>query len=146
MSQYFDMDGETLWNPSNKAARMFQHHVAFFEAELGLSSGIGPMENDECRMDPAVFETFVKALLALRRRTSHAVLLALSEGFTATVLVLAERAGIRVDWTQLGADLEGPLEDVHVCAVTGMSAPVEGGAWGAGLRDKAQELGRRMPR
>ncbi|MEV2204869.1 DUF6086 family protein, partial [Streptomyces sp. NPDC047970] len=28
------------------------------------------------------------------RRTGHAVVLALSEGFTATVLVLAERAGI----------------------------------------------------
>lgn len=123
MSQYFDMGDETLWNPSNGAARMFQRQVASFEAELELSSGIGPMENDECQIDPITFEAFVDALLAQHRRTSHASVPALCEGFTATVLVLAERAGIRVDWAEL-----------------------ESGSRGSGLREKARELGRGMPR
>ncbi|MCF3128829.1 DUF6086 family protein [Streptomyces olivochromogenes] len=146
MSQYLDMGDETLWNPSNGAARLFQRQVAVFEAELELASGIGPMENDECQIDPVAFETFVNALLAQHRRTSHTIILALSEGFTATVLALAERAGIRVDWAQLGATPTGPLQDVQVSAVTGMSAPTAGDSWGSGLRAKARELEQRMPR
>ncbi|MFG3114244.1 DUF6086 family protein [Streptomyces sp. NPDC048197] len=146
MSQYFDLGEETLWNPSNGASRMFQRQVEAFEAELGLSSGIGPMENDACEIDPATFETFVNALLRQHRRASHAIVLALCEGFTATVLVLAERAGIGVDWAQLGSGPEGAREDVQASAVTGMSLPAEGRAWGAGLREKARELGQHMPR
>ncbi|MFI1470591.1 DUF6086 family protein [Streptomyces wuyuanensis] len=146
MSQYFDLGDDTLWNPSHGASRMFRRQVAVFEAELELPSGIGPMENDECRISPDAFETFVNALLARHRTTSHAIWLALSESFTAIVLVLAERAAIEVDWARLGAAPEAALEDVQVSAVTGMSAPADGAAWAAGLREKARELGRRMPR
>ncbi|BDM69714.1 hypothetical protein HEK616_32010 [Streptomyces nigrescens] len=146
MSQYFDLGDTTLWNPSNGPSRMFQRHIAVFEAELQLPSGIGPMENDECKIDPATFETFVNALLAQQRKTSHAILLALSEGFTATVLVLAERAGISVDWAQLGSAPQDALKDGQASVVTAMSAPAEGRAWGAGLREKARELGQHMPR
>lgn len=60
------------------------------------------------------------ALPTRHRRTGHAIMLALSEGFVATVLVLAERAG--------------------------MSAPPDGGTWAAQLREKSRELGRFMPR
>ncbi|MFI9291644.1 hypothetical protein H4W23_39185 [Streptomyces gardneri] len=146
MSQYFDLGDETLWNPSNGASRMFQRQVAVFEAELELPSGIAPMENDECQISPDTFEIFVNALLVKHRGSGHAIWLALSEGFIAIVLVLAERAGIKVDWERHGAALEGPLEDVQVSAVTGMSASAEGGAWAAGLREEARKLGGRMPR
>ncbi|MEV7616739.1 DUF6086 family protein [Streptomyces sp. NPDC089799] len=146
MSQYFDIGDETLWNPSNGASRLFRRHVALFEAELELPSGIGPMDWDECQIDPVVFRDFVHALLGWHRRTGHAVVLALSEGFAATVLVLAERAGIAVDWARLGAAPEGPLRDVQVSTGTGTSAPADGGAWETGLRGRARELERRMPR
>ncbi|MFG2483306.1 MULTISPECIES: DUF6086 family protein [Streptomyces] len=145
MSQYFDMGDVTLWNPSNGASRMFRRQVAVFEAELGLGSGIGPMENDECQVDPIAFAAFVDALLVQHRRTSHAIVLALSEGFTATVVVLAERAGIRMDWERLGATPEGPREDVQVSAA-GMAAPAPGRSWSTGLRERAAQLERRMPR
>lgn len=146
MSQYFHLGNETLWNPSNGASRLFQRQVAVFEAELELPSGIGPMENDECQIDPDAFGSFVNALVAKHRRASHAIWLALSEGFTATALVLAERAGIEVDWVRHGASPEAPFEDVQVSAATGMSAPAQGEAWAADLRAKAQELDRRMAR
>ncbi|MFF4371307.1 DUF6086 family protein [Streptomyces sp. NPDC001594] len=123
MSQYFDIGDETLWNPSNGASRMFQRQVAVFEAELELPSGIGPMENDECQISPDAFAVFVDALLARHRGSGHAIWLALSEGFIATVLVLAKRAAITVDWTGHGTS-----------------------ARAAGLREMAQELGRHMPR
>ncbi|MER5204758.1 DUF6086 family protein [Streptomyces sp. NPDC002825] len=146
MSQYFDLGDETLWNPSNGTSRLFQRQVAVFEAELDLPSGIGPMENDECQISLDSFETFVNALLAKHRTTGHTIWLALSDGFTATVLVLAERAGIKVDWARHGAAPETPFEDVQVSARTGMSVPADGEAWTAGLRARARELARRMPR
>jgi hypothetical protein len=73
-------------------------------------------------------------------------MLALSEGFTATTLALAERAGIKVDWARLGATPEGELSDVQVSAPTGLSAPPEGETWASRLRERAGELGRHMPR
>ncbi|WP_256090603.1 DUF6086 family protein, partial [Actinacidiphila rubida] len=97
MSQYYDVGDRTLWNPSNGASRLFRHQVAVFEAELGLPSGIGPMGADECAIDVAAFSLFVNALVARHRRISHQVIVALSDGFVATVLVLAERAGLAVD-------------------------------------------------
>ncbi|MCD2462146.1 DUF6086 family protein [Streptomyces sp. NPDC056534] len=144
MSQYFIMGDETLWNPSNGASRMFQRQVAVFEAELELPSGIGPMENDEAQVSPEAFEAFVDALLVRHRRTSHAIVLALSDGFAAIVLVLAERAAIKVDWARHGAAPEGPLTDVQV-STTGMSVPAEGADWATGLRVRARELERLMP-
>lgn len=146
MSQYYDVGDETLWNPSNGASRMFQSQVAVFEAELGQPSGIGPMANDECQIAPDTFETFVNALLARHRRTTHAVWLALAEGFVATVLVLAERAAVTVDWPGLGGAPRGPFEDVQVSSLTGMATPADGAAWAAGLRARTRELDRRMAR
>ncbi|MFE7779466.1 DUF6086 family protein [Streptomyces nigrescens] len=69
---------------------------------MGLPSGIGPMKADECQIAPVPFKAFVDALLAWHRRTSHTVMAALAEGFVATVLVLAERAGIEVNWQPAG--------------------------------------------
>ena len=100
MSQDYDMDDETLWNPSNGASRLFLGQLAVFEAELRLPSGISPMENDECEIDPVRFALFVNSLLAQHRRTQHTVIRVLSEGFVATMLVLAGRAGVEVRWDE----------------------------------------------
>ncbi len=71
MSQYYDVGDETLWNPSNGSSRLFLEQLAIFEAEIGLPSGIGPMEADECQVDPAALDVFVNALLAWHRETRH---------------------------------------------------------------------------
>ncbi|MFG2307933.1 DUF6086 family protein [Streptomyces sp. NPDC048566] len=129
MSQYYEMAEQTLWNPSNGASRLFLRQVALYEAELDLVSGIGPMEADECQIDPADFKAFVDALLVRHREINHAVVIALSEGFVATVLVLAERAGIAVDWNS-----------------TSNQPPSDHDAWSANLRGKSHELDRFMTR
>jgi hypothetical protein len=41
---------------------LFLRQVALFEEELALPSGIGPMEQDEAQIDPAVLEAFVEAM------------------------------------------------------------------------------------
>ncbi|MEV0116875.1 DUF6086 family protein [Streptomyces sp. NPDC050844] len=140
MSQCYGIGDETLWNPSNGASRLFMSQVSVYQAELGLSSGIGPMQADECQIDPLVFKAFVDALLAWHRRASHAVMAALSEGFVATVLVLAERAGIDVKWQPAGFAEVGGLKDVQVPAAPDSSE----GAWAAALQQKSRELGRFM--
>ncbi|MEV8585685.1 DUF6086 family protein [Streptomyces sp. NPDC051180] len=146
MSQYFHIGNETLWNPSNGASRMFRHHVALFESELALPSGIAPMENDECQIDPVVFGTFVHALLAHHRRTTHGILLALSEGFAATTLALATRAGIPIDWSRLRSHPTGPFTDVQVSVTTGMSTPADDDSWAEALRERARHLSHHMAR
>ncbi|MGA4837982.1 DUF6086 family protein [Streptomyces sp. G45] len=140
MSQYFDLGDETLWNPSSGAARLFLRQVRVFEAELGLPSGFGPMEEDECRIDADAFAAFVDALLARHHRTHHAVVLALSEGFVATVLALAERAGVEVDWAAHGGTRPETAQDAQAPAAS------EDEAWAARLQERARELDRSMAR
>ncbi|MFD3613589.1 DUF6086 family protein [Streptomyces atroolivaceus] len=72
--------------------------VTVYQAEVGLLSGISPMEADECQVDPIAFAAFVDALLAWHSKTRHAVMATMSEGFVATVLALAEKANIEVNW------------------------------------------------
>ncbi|MFI7097388.1 DUF6086 family protein [Streptomyces lydicus] len=141
MSQYYDMGDQTLWNPSNGASRLFLSQVNVYQAEVGLPSGIGPVKADECQIDPTLFTAFVHALLAWHRRTSHAVMAALSEGFIATVLVLAERAAIEVNWQPADRTEGRERKDVQVPTGPGPSE----GAWAAALQQKSRELGRFMP-
>ena len=145
MSQYYELRGETLWNPSQGASRLFLRHVALFEAELELPSGIGPMEWDESELDPEAFEAFVDALLTWHRRTSHSVMRALADGFVVTVVALARRAGTPVDWERIGGPRAGPYSDVQVSR-NGAVAPPDGTAWAEELRARAREMERRMPR
>lgn len=137
MSQYFDIGDETLWNPSTGAARLFLRHVRLYEEELGVPSGFGPMENDECQVDPAAFAAVLDALLESHDHTGHAIVDALSEGFLATVLVLADRAGIAAR-PPAPADAGTGLRDVQVPLLD-----TEDRA--ARLRERADLLRRRMP-
>ncbi|MFI6034251.1 DUF6086 family protein [Streptomyces sp. NPDC051315] len=138
MSQYYEVDGETLWNPSQGASRLFLAHVRVHEEWLGVPSGLGPMEWDECQIDVAVFTTFVNALLERHSRTRHAVVNALSDGFVATVLALAARAGIDVRPPRPPAGLEG-FTDVQVPSAAESDRS-------ARLLAQAEELQRAMPR
>ncbi|GLW71474.1 hypothetical protein Kpho02_37730 [Kitasatospora phosalacinea] len=140
MSQYYDLGDETLWNPSNGASRLFLHQVAVFEAELGLPSGIGPMEMDESQVDPAALGVFANALLDRYQQSLHAVVRALTEGFLLTVLALAERAGVGIRWEPSAPAPGAGLRDVQV--PVGASAP-DGVAE---LRRKVRELSRFMAR
>ncbi|MFJ5272659.1 DUF6086 family protein [Streptomyces sp. NPDC088358] len=142
MSQYYALGGQTLWNPSNGASRLFLRQVALFETELGLPSGIGPMESDECQIAPVAFKAFADALLARHRRTTHAVMIALSEGFVSTVLVLARRADIELAWNATGSAAGDQLTDLQVPAPP---APDQE-TWAADLRQRSLELGRFMAR
>ncbi|MFL9655075.1 DUF6086 family protein [Streptomyces sp. PB17] len=120
MSMYFGIDGETLWNPSNGAGRLFLRQLDVFEAEVDLPSGIGQGtywgDPDTLEVDPAAYADFVHALVARHCRTGHSVILALSEGFVATAVALARRAGIDVEMPgpSSGDPCGGVKRDVQV--------------------------------
>ncbi|MEU4180582.1 DUF6086 family protein [Streptomyces sp. NPDC026589] len=134
VSQYYKMGHRTLWNPSSGASRLFTRQVALYQAELGLTSGIGPMEADECQIDPTVFAAFANALLAWHAETRHAVMATLSAGFVATVLALAEKANIDVDWRAAESAESDYLK------IAGPHAK----EWTAALRQQVRELTRRL--
>ncbi|WP_328491603.1 DUF6086 family protein [Streptomyces sp. NBC_00414] len=135
MSQYYDLGDQTLWNPSNGASRLFMSQVMVCQAAVGLPSGIGPMESDECQIDPIAFAVFVDALLAWHGRTRHAIMATLSEGFVATVLALAEKANIEVNWQA------AERAESH-CLKTASDPHAK--EWAAALQQKSRELVRHM--
>lgn len=142
MSQFYESGDVTLWSPSNGASKLFLRQVALFEEELGLSSGIGPMESGEAQVGSEVFEVFFGALLAWRGRSGHAVTAALSDGFIATLLVLAERAGVVAQWPGRVVGVEG-LRDVQA---TVPAAAADPGGWEHRVRNQARLLAGFMAR
>ncbi|MFE0683834.1 DUF6086 family protein [Streptomyces sp. NPDC058961] len=142
MSQYFSLGDVTLWNPSNGVSTVFLGQTAVFAEVLGLSSGIGPMEEDEAEVAPDSLAAFVRALLAWRAGSNHAVLEALSDGFIATMVVLAERAGVEVCWPGQPDPAQAGLHDVQV-------APARAGSgvdWAVRVREQARQLDLAMVR
>nr|WP_276145469.1 DUF6086 family protein [Streptomyces sp. YIM 130001] len=114
---------------------MFASQVTFYQAELVLSSGIGPMGADECQIDPIALAVFVDALLARHGESRHAVMATLPEGFVATMLTLAETAGVEVNWPGAERAESGTLET---------TSDPHAGEWTAALRQKSRELARHM--
>ncbi|MEV6195645.1 DUF6086 family protein [Streptomyces sp. NPDC051920] len=146
MSMYFELDDETLWNPSNGAGRLFMRQLEVFEAEVGLPSRIGQGrywgDPDTLEVDPVLYARFVNGLVAQHRRTGHQVVLALSEGFVATAVALAWRAGIEVVTPEPDAGDERGRFDVQIPA-SPRSTPT---AVMDALQDRARELDRWMAR
>ncbi|MFJ8764747.1 DUF6086 family protein [Streptomyces clavifer] len=143
MSQYYKMGDRTLWNPSNGASQLFLRHVAVYEAELDLPSGIGPEQADEYRVDPDAYAAFVHALLRWHHRTRHRVMRRLSDGFVATALALAELAGSEVDWDSADFAPRG-------CACRNGHGHADGHSpaaqedWATALRRESREMVRSM--
>ncbi|WP_372411745.1 DUF6086 family protein [Streptomyces luteireticuli] len=95
-------------------------------------------------VDPAVYAEFVRGLVDWHCRTGHSVILALSEGFVATAVALARRAGIEVEMPEPGSGhvRGGVRRDVQVpgSPLTASAAVV------AALDARAREMDRWMAR
>ncbi|MGX1883696.1 DUF6086 family protein [Streptomyces sp. NPDC055287] len=122
MSQYFEADGRTLWNPATRVARLFVAAAGTFVPYLDRRPhGIGPETADEYEIDLPVYGAFVNALVDRRLRTSHPVSGALLDGFLPTAIVLARHGGIRL---------------------TGLEAPPADRPWGAYAAGRLEEAAR----
>ncbi|MET7807041.1 DUF6086 family protein [Micromonospora chersina] len=106
MSQYFQAGDLVLWNPSNRVAELFVRTGNALAELVDRPTGIGPMQADEYDIDLDAFADFVDALVAQYLSSSHTILRSLLEGFTATALVLVDRAGRSVPSLQATATLD----------------------------------------
>lgn len=93
VSQYFQVGDLVLWNPANRVAEVFVSTGEAIAPTVGLPTGIAAVVADEYEIDLDVFTAFVGALVHRYLSSSHAILRSLLEGFTATALVMVERAG-----------------------------------------------------
>ena len=112
MSQYYEVDREPVWNPGTLSSEMFLANVRVYEGLLEVPSGFGPMRNDECQIDPLVFEGFVNAMLEWWDRTGSVVIDVLVQGFIATLVTLAEKVGVEARWPER-SEVEGRAEGVR---------------------------------
>jgi hypothetical protein len=107
VSQYFQAGDVVLWNPANRVAELFVRTSEAIAPTVGLPTGIAPVVADEYEIDLDTFTLFVDALVHRYLSSSHTILRSLLEGFTATALIMVERAGRSVpalaDTTTLGA-------------------------------------------
>jgi hypothetical protein len=106
MSQYFRAGDLVLWNPSNRVAELFVRTSEAVAELVDMPTGIGPMRADDYEIDLDVFVRFVDALVAQYLSSNHAILRSLLEGFIATALVMADRAGRHVPSLQAPATLD----------------------------------------
>lgn len=104
MSQYFKVGDQVLWNPSNGVAGLFMRSAEALAPETGLSTGLSPMEGDECQIAPAAFAAFVSALVERYELSNHRILHSLMEGFIATALVLVQRSGVELPVSDANGD------------------------------------------
>jgi hypothetical protein len=93
VSCFFQIGEDDVWNPANLVARTFHAEVLALEKVFEVPSGLGPITDDECRIDNRDFTPFVATLLREYQKTNHTVLRSLLEGVIGVGLVLLERAG-----------------------------------------------------
>lgn len=139
VSKDFKIGDETLWNPSNGVADLFVRTADALAQAEGVSTGIEPMLiRDEYWINADEFTAFVDVLVRRYIGSRHPILRSLIEGFTATALVIVERAGR--DIGELSNPSPPDWRDVSV-GTTGLAAPGDAER----LRELRQESARAMP-
>lgn len=114
MSQYFRVDQQVVWNPSNGVALLFVRTSEALRPLTDMPTGLASEIPDEWAIDLPVFEKFIDALVTRYQQSTHLILRSLMEGFIATSLVLIERGGGNVPALQTAP---GPdVSDVQVSA------------------------------
>jgi hypothetical protein len=138
VSQYFQADDLVLWNPASRVAELFFRTSEAIAPTVGMPSGITSAVADEYEIDLDTFTAFTDALVHRYLSSSHPILRSLLEGFTATALVMIERAGRSIP--ALAGTTTLDLRDVSV-GPAGISALDDADR----LRVLAEEHARAMP-
>ncbi|KOG66388.1 hypothetical protein ADK76_02840 [Streptomyces griseoflavus] len=111
MSYYFEVSGETVWDPS---LRIGKWYLSFAEAAAELvqrPTGLTPSQDDTCAVDIQPFQHFVQGLLDCYASTRHPVQHGLVRGvLLASLVILARGGGVIVPKTEREASLMEEVE------------------------------------
>lgn len=124
MGVFFKWQGEVVWDPSPRLARLFLAQVRALENAVELQSGIGEVVADEVELNPLLPRPFVlalmneldsetdnttKTLFAGSFSISHGILLACEPGPTSPMSGDTERLARRGHLLVSGQSRVGPI-------------------------------------
>jgi hypothetical protein len=93
MSYSFHVGGETVWDPARQVGKLFLGQAQAVADVLDVVSGLHPMLNGTCAVDPVVFAAFVATVQAWHLKSRHPELLLLTGGVLTVAVALLSRTG-----------------------------------------------------
>ncbi|MEU3430488.1 DUF6086 family protein [Streptomyces gardneri] len=94
MSYYFEVAGETVWDPSLRIGKWYLSFAETAGKLVQRPTGLTPSDDDTCAVNVQVFRQFVESLLECYASTRHPVQHGLMRGVLLTSLVMLERGGV----------------------------------------------------
>ncbi|SDI09232.1 hypothetical protein SAMN05192558_101664 [Actinokineospora alba] len=94
MSYFFEVAGNTVWNPSLRSAQWYLPAAQNAADLMRVPSGLTPGQDDTCAVDVPIFQRFTEGLLKEWGSTRHPVAHALMRGVLLPSVVMLERAGV----------------------------------------------------
>jgi hypothetical protein len=94
MSYYFEVLGETVWDPSLRIGKWYLSFATAAAELVQRPTGLTPSDDDTCAVDLPVFRGFVESLLDCYASTRHPVQHGLMRGVLLTSLVILKRGGV----------------------------------------------------
>ncbi|NYH42524.1 hypothetical protein HNR22_002251 [Micromonospora jinlongensis] len=93
MSYPFQTAETPVWDPALRVGQVYLGQAQSVAEVVGTASGLTPLRNGSCDLDPTTFTTFVDRLLQFYNEGRHPTLSQLLRGVLLVSLVLLERAG-----------------------------------------------------
>ena len=93
MSYSFHADGEIIWDPALRVGKLFLGQALATADVLTTVSGLHPMMDGTCAVDPPIFAGFVAELQTWHLASRHPELLQLTRGLLTVALALLLRTG-----------------------------------------------------
>ncbi|MDF3293276.1 DUF6086 family protein [Streptomyces silvisoli] len=96
MSYTFEIDDEIVWGPANQVGNLYVGMINAVASTLKLPTGLEPNGDDLYSVDPVVFGTLVKQMLAMYTSSSHPYMHMLLDGVLPISLAMLERCGGKI--------------------------------------------------
>ena len=93
MSYSFEVGDELIYDPALRVGKLFLGQALAAADVFDVPSGLHPMLDGTCAVDPQVFAAFVAELQACHLQSQHPELLLLTKGVLIVALALLLRTG-----------------------------------------------------
>ena len=93
MSYSFCADTEIIWDPALRVGKLYLGQARAVAEVLDVPSGLTPLINGTCRVDPEAFGAFVLQFQAWYLKSSHDVFRAMAQGVLTMSVAMLLRTG-----------------------------------------------------